>query len=75
MTQFVKFSLTPYNKLPQDSSELIWKYLNLSNFFGDLMKSTLFDDKVLTEIINVKSAETYKPEGLNLQMPSLTPLH
>lgn len=70
----MKFSTTPYHMYPKDQSELVWKYLEITDFFPDLMKMTMFDTCIISKIIDYKSSESYKPEEFNLTKPELTPL-
>ncbi|CAD8176607.1 unnamed protein product [Paramecium octaurelia] len=75
-TQLMNFIQTPYNKVHIQSSQLIWKYFELSNFFFDLLKMTIFDLKTIDDVITLKSNELYRPKKLEeiLKRPDFTPL-
>ncbi|CAD8160997.1 unnamed protein product [Paramecium octaurelia] len=75
-TQLMNFLHTPYNKVHTQSSNLIWKYFDVSNFFSDLLKMTIFDSKTIDEVITQKSNEFYRPKKLEdvLKRPDFTPL-
>ncbi|CAD8164641.1 unnamed protein product [Paramecium pentaurelia] len=75
-TQLMNFLQTPYNKIHIESTKLIWKYFEVSNFFADLLNMTIFDSKTIDEVITQKSNEFYRPKNLEeiLKRPDFTPL-
>ncbi|CAD8149403.1 unnamed protein product [Paramecium octaurelia] len=75
-TQFMSFIQTPYHKFIPQSTKLLWKYFELTNFFSDLLDTTLFDSKVLDNIITKKSTELYRPSKIEelLYQPNFSPL-
>ena len=44
MFQFIKsLNTSPYYKMATDQTEIIWKYLDATEYFIDLGKITMFD--------------------------------
>lgn len=39
----MNFIQTPYHKIHKESSKLLWKYFEITNFFNDLLEITLFN--------------------------------
>ncbi|CAD8066216.1 unnamed protein product [Paramecium sonneborni] len=75
-TQFMSFIQSPYYKFDSQQTILLWKYFELTNFFSDLLETTLFDQKLLDNIISKKSTELYKPSKIEelQKKPDFSPL-
>lgn len=72
----MNFIQTPYYKIHLESSRLMWKYFEVTNFFSDLLEITLFNQKTIDDIIGQKSNEFYRPKNFDqlLKKPDFTPL-
>ncbi|CAD8103370.1 unnamed protein product [Paramecium primaurelia] len=75
-TQIMSFIQTPYHKFSHQQSKLLWKYFELTNFFQDLLDTTIFEQKVIDNIITLKSTEQFRPSKIEelLQQPNFSSL-